>query len=360
MSILIALLLTTGCLPVQAPRMAREVAPPPSCWAAPDGRQFAFLVLAEPAKHQGHSRGDIELWWVDAVTGRARRLSQNIVVRVCWSPDSKSIAYGRLVRGDGQGRCELRVAQPATGSDSLLLHDTVLLGDLSWSPSGKWIALARASNDREVRADLLLVNVAGHGSIRASWALARGSMALGPAWSRPEDTLFFPAWYGQGRNHIAQVRTDAQGIIDQDTIGTNHEVDRVYPDPTGKYLAYTFPASLEFRSLEAVALVDLGSREETVLAETPGLWQVAWSPDGSAIALASSDGDLTSVDLRTGRRKRVSSGVGLLVGGSPWTPADTILFFPRGPEPALWSVATDGSKRHVVVDLLAGVNSIRR
>ncbi|OGF13766.1 MAG: hypothetical protein A2W00_01165 [Candidatus Eisenbacteria bacterium RBG_16_71_46] len=177
---------------------------------SPDGRTLAYVkldTLPRAVRDWRKKKWDqvVEderlqypaLWVVDVASGAKRRLTSGprYVWYLRWSPDGRSIAFLVSPTGkpDDANLADVGIV-PAGGGRLRTLG--VIGAAFTWSPDGKWIALA-TSLDREVyvqKTDLYAVPVAGG----APRNLTAGDDldADTPEWNVTSDTLYFHAARG--------------------------------------------------------------------------------------------------------------------------------------------------------------------
>ncbi len=199
-----------------------------------------------------------------------------------WSPDGRHVAVGAE---DGS----VHVVTPATDSEAVLRGLTGRVRSLRWSPDGR--LLAGASDD---------------GSIRV-WDVARGLQHGAPLSVGPGSSALDVDWSPDGRSLVGvfgrQVSLSRYAGSEIDDLRI-WEIARPRTDPEvpttptgpirvaqwspdGRYLACADPAGiLSVWSAEGGSLQRL-SRTDRTIAE---LSRLAWSPDGSTIAVAADDG----------------------------------------------------------------------
>ena len=123
---------------------------------SPDGKQVAFQWNGEDGKNW-----DIYVKLVGETN--ALRLTTDALVdsNPCWSPDGRRIAFER--RG-ADGRYAILTMSPLGGAEQKLADLPDLTAGISWSPDGKWLAVARgrpSAAEKDDSAGIFLVPASG-------------------------------------------------------------------------------------------------------------------------------------------------------------------------------------------------------
>lgn len=111
---------------------------------SPDGKQVAF-TWGGPSK----DNTDIYVKFVGAENALRLTVSPALDLAPAWSPDGKQIAFLRAAPHSvdpvtGRGNYAVHVISPLGGDERRLADVPGAIGNsLSWSPDGKWLALAR-------------------------------------------------------------------------------------------------------------------------------------------------------------------------------------------------------------------------
>ncbi len=211
------------------------------------------------------------LWVCDAGGGNKKRLSPE--GQKCfdpdWRPDGKEIVYLSYNTGGGSERSGLYVLS-VEGGTPRFLTDGIMP---AWSPNGDEIAFSRIYQ-------LLLINPAG-GEPRVVLEFSRPENI---AWAPDGEWLFFAV---EEDNYKSNEPGKCEGLwrVKRDGTGLYKLLDLAdvnYPacSPEGNYLAYSFKA-------DDIFIYDIRKRGITKLT-SDGAWEPSWSPEGRAVAFASS------------------------------------------------------------------------
>jgi dipeptidyl aminopeptidase/acylaminoacyl peptidase len=187
---------------------------------SPDGRWLAYVKVDTLAKRVAEWRKKkwdqvVEdqilqfpsLWVVEIATGKQRRLTTEpqVLWYVRWSPDSRSLAFLTRPTGrpDDENLTDIGVVPVQGGAERKL---GVIGSAFTWSPDGKWIALATALDRTKYlqKGDLWIVPASGGNPINLT--AGYDGDATTPAWSPHSDTLFFQAASGVGAGLAAVPR----------------------------------------------------------------------------------------------------------------------------------------------------------
>jgi Tol biopolymer transport system component len=123
------------------------------------------------------------------------------------------------------------------------------------------------------------------------------------------------------------------------------------PDPLGGWIWAWSPAAdqLAFATgrpgLAELVLFDPATGERTSLTSVEGISALAWSTDGTAIAIASPSSGVSIIDLATGRSTSIAR-IGTI--GVSWSPDGTRLVLES--HGGIFVVNADGTDRRVLVD----------
>jgi Tol biopolymer transport system component len=258
--------------------------PTPTPTPSPSVRNGDIAVRA----NIGEGRGAIIL--VDPITGHEVTLPvEGVISDVWWSPDGRTLAY--LRKG-----WDLWVLDVASGESRKIVPACAC--DLAWSPDGTAIAIISNYPYLEV------MNSDGSGRTRI---LEFGSEpgrppgnAHDPAWTRDGERILFavetsggepaPA-EGGSRRSLYMIDRSGSGLtlLDEFTYAARQCCLPIAWSPDGSKVAYfTFSTNGSYLVGVAVAGTD-GSNPTVVLDRTitccPGPPSLAWSPDGTQLAL---------------------------------------------------------------------------
>jgi Tol biopolymer transport system component len=126
------------------------------------------------------------------------------------------------------------------------------------------------------------------------------------------------------------------------------------PDPSGGWIWAWSPAAdqLAFATGRPghteLVLFDPATNERTSLPMVEAVSALAWSPDGTAIAIATPSSGISIIDLATGRSTSIARIGAIEDHGLSWSPDGTRLALT--PHGSIIVVSTDGSDRRVLVD----------
>ena len=102
---------------------------------SPDGN-YIYFVRSEKAEKNVES-----LYREPVLGGDAERVVHDIRSNVTFSPDRSRIAFLRTKAQEGEG--DVIIANVDGSNEKVLVKDNAQMGNPSWSPDGKWIAVAR-------------------------------------------------------------------------------------------------------------------------------------------------------------------------------------------------------------------------
>ena len=224
-----------------------------------------------------------------------------------------------------------------------------LLGPGLWLVSG--------SSDFSVRLWSLTAGPAGVSVLNPK------TLGLGGPW--PEDlarTADVPGFWASGGPTLSKISADPSKLgqkLNAWPTKLGNIVQRVVPDPSGKWLAVGLtgdgPAKdVHYRVLDAQTLAVLHSWSD-VPATTHA---VAWSPDGARLALAGPDGTILVALAATGQVVQTLTGHTADVTALLWAPADQLVSTAEDGTVRLWRTSAPGPvtpgpvlTRHATVDL---------
>jgi len=178
---------------------------------SPDGRSIAYTMLdtlSRQAKDWKKKKWDqvVEdeipqynhLWVIDVASGKQTRVTSGkfMVSDPRWSPDSKSLAFTWNPTGAvDDGNLSDFAIVPAAGGPLRKLG-ALPEGGVVWSPDGRWLAWAGASDRAKhvEKTDLWIVPAAGGTPAKLTGSFDED--AFTPAWNASSDTLFFMSQRG--------------------------------------------------------------------------------------------------------------------------------------------------------------------
>lgn len=370
-----ALSVATGAFRVVADGLDADVFPAQIA-VSPDSREV-FVALASEgspdrrARHDPMADRDLDLWAVDLTTGAKRP-----VVVQPGDDFAPEVVEGRLIWTHADVRPSV-VVLPVTGGPMRTIVDR---GELpEWSHDGRHLAFMVGGwrlRDVALPLDAHVVDIDDEARLRSS--------------SRPlivgfhED--FTPAWSPDGRwlafhSHRSSTPVpsySSQGSTDDlwlalaaDPAGTErrltdfgHEAGGAVWSPDGSRLAFvSHDHDQESTPRTWIVTIDpeTGARRDaTALALPPEITRpgsVAWSPDGSMLAVASSIGpgrqSLWLVSLGGGAAKHLIDYSSRTFGGVAWTPDGRTLIYSAlaGAQLQLFAIeATGGAARQLTND----------
>jgi Tol biopolymer transport system component len=241
-----------------------------------------------------------------------RRITKRIETSTpAWSPDGQRIAFTRNEDvGDYTTFTDDDLfVMDADGDDAHPLtveRDGMHAGQPTWSPDGLRIAFIRGSSvptTQPSRPGSLFVMDADGGNVRR---LTRGDADVDPAWS-PDGTEIA---YGHCFNLGSSVLCGLDLFVIDMATGVSHQLTRTPAfeagfawSPDSSRIAFTrFTPPPEVDPSASIFLVNRDGKGETLLHEhasyVGGLYSLAWSPDGRALAFVTSPNPLcTGISL---------------------------------------------------------------
>jgi Tol biopolymer transport system component len=228
------------------------------------------------AKSVGEGNFDIYVIDTDGsglrpVTATSDRWEQ----RPSWSPDGKRIVYSYFIPGDAVMDTETVQVANVDGSEQAQLGKGNNFFP-AWSPDGRHIVFTGFISGESLPYSVRVMNPDGSGTKE----LIDTEMFAFPSWAPNGDILFLRDW------DLYSMKPDGSATI---RLTTGKDIGGYALSPDGKTLAYYD------RGEKAILTMPLGAGGSSVrLLETAWLVQdasfvaLSWSPDGKAIALASS------------------------------------------------------------------------
>jgi Tol biopolymer transport system component len=285
---------TASTSPSAAPSQA---AASPSVAASPTGIPLPPPTVTGTIAFQRYSRpgvdltGDIYIVKTDGTGLKQLTNDPNVEGRPSWSPDGKRIVYAVYPQGSGDSRDATMWVMNADGSGKRQLTKGAVGGDwATWSPDGKQIIYMRYMAEEAFA--IYAINADGSG-LRRAVRPAAGSLP----GAREYD--LFPTWAPDGRilflrlGQVMSVNPDGSGLV-QLTKGDNIYEFTLSPDGTR--------IAAHYNNSDRVAVVSVhgGGGPVTLLDPVSDYVRIAvseqanqfvdeaWTPNGKALAVASS------------------------------------------------------------------------
>jgi Tol biopolymer transport system component len=253
------------------------------------------------------------------------------------SPDGKKIAYFSeknfyfidLYLADAEtGKVERRLAKSSYSTN----YETFrfITSAVSWSPNGKFIALAAKNGARD---DIVVIEVKGNKEVHRIKVKLNGVTT--PSWSPDGSQLVFTGYDG-GISDLFIVNVDGSNLRRL----TNDKYADLQPvwSPDGKTIAFTTDRGPEtdFNTLRIgnnrIATYDLATGRITTL---PGMENgnnasPQWSPDGTEIAFVSDRTGVSNVYLYGSADQQIYQITDLYTGVQGITPLSPVLSWAHG------------------------------
>ena len=221
-----------------------------------------------------------------------------------WSPDGRTLAFGRLDSQLWRVEPGLLLLDVASGRLRTLVPNTQIEG-LSWSPDGSRIAFSTWDGIEMVNAD-------GTGRRVLDTTRARE-----PTWSPDCSEIAFIA----GRPADSEIRALAMPPGTGGRVIRRGHASSIQWSPDGRRLAFVDVGVDDGRP--PIRVIDAGGTDERPLAYGTG---PSWSPDGRRLVFSDALGNLRTVEVdapdpsRTERLVTLTAATGFLDGGAKWRP----------------------------------------
>ncbi len=347
---------------------------------SPDGDQVAFVWDGEKGDNT-----DIYVKMIGAT--EARRLTTDPATDrwPAWSPDGRQIAFVRLSTGSATGT--IHVISPLGGADRKV-SDQPVVGPLSWSPDGRWLATGAIwGGDPRTPPGIRFIEVAT-GEVRDVTSPAEPGYDIHPTFSPAGRHLAYASCLhgftcdvdvvdigpddmpkGTARRLTRRIvmprfglawTRDSASVVYADLIDTRLWRVRIQGDRPPERVeiagpAASFPATAVPR--DRLAFVREGTRwaicrfepghPPQVIATTSlpfRNWSPNVSPDGSRIAFASNRGgeaDAIWLAASDGSNPiQLTHGPGLMEGSPRWSPDGRRIAFDSLGEDGVWHIWT--------------------
>ncbi len=238
---------------------------------APDGSQILFVV-----KQVGlQNCTDSTIWISSLASSSPRPFTRGFNdSQPRWAPDGRSIAF---LRSDSRGYSQVYVINCEGGEAMpMAFFPEGVMGDLRWSPDGRWLAVKFREVDEEWTSSAK--------ARRRDLGLSDPPRVIDSLWYRYEGEGYFD------RNKYTLYLIDAHSgrafeIFNSDVLGAFH----FDFSPDSKRLAITANRSetaLTEPWKDEVLLLDIASKQVRSLQGVPSCkkFRILWSPDGSKLA----------------------------------------------------------------------------
>lgn len=317
---------------------------------SPDGR---YLAYSGPISEEWDPTSESDLWEIDLVTGKERRLTEDSVVDSypAYSPDGQWLAF----LSDRSGSRQVWLLPRGGGEARPLTRDAedVYLGPLTWLPDSRGVMYTRAGKIRvawQDGAEESTIEFTAELSV-TRWQGTRRTEIPRPNERRRARGIFTPALSPDGKR-IAFAALGDLWIADvaggEPARLTQTPADESYPRwlPDGSGLAYLCAppgADCEVRVLE----MEKPGAPRTVL--TAPTTEFVWSPDGRRLAYAEAD-KVGWIDLESASKQEIAKEQSMprLLG---WSAKEDSIYFATsafGPPPTyrmlnkVWRIGSGG------------------
>jgi eukaryotic-like serine/threonine-protein kinase len=239
---------------------------------SPDGN-YIYFVRSEKAEKNVES-----LYREPVLGGDAERVVHDIRSNVTFSPDRTHIAFVRTKGQEGEG--DLIIANTDGSNEKLLVKDNAQMDSPSWSPDGKWIAVARFLPDANfVSAIWLFDSTSGQKKVLMESALSLDK----PVWM-PNQKALLVLSTGPSTNFSRQqigMVTYPEGIFHAITNDTN-DYPTLSLSGDGKTIA-TVQSQAQTALQTATWDPGKGAGTPVIVSSRPAVTAFNWTPDNKLL-----------------------------------------------------------------------------
>ena len=243
----------------------------------------------------------------DGQSAQVALRSKEPIISLSWSPDGTRLAYVSFEARNGITKPVVYVHTLATGRRSIVANEKGSNSSPAWSPDGKQLAVVLT---KDGNSQIYMVNSDGSGLRRLT---RTQGIDTEPTFTPDGSEVYFTSDRG-GSAQIYRVPSEG-GDARRVTFGGPFNA-RPQVSPDGKSLAYIARRDKNFR----VAVMDLGSKQETLVSEGPKDDSPSFAPNSKWVIYSSRLGDrniLSAVSLDGKLRTRLSAE-GSEVKGPAW------------------------------------------
>lgn len=234
--------------------------------------------------------------------------SQQPVISLAWSPDGSKLAYVSFETRDGINKPIVYTHTLANGARTIVANQKGSNSSPTWSPDSRQLAVVLSQDGVS---QIYLVNPDGSNLRRVS----RGnSIDTEPAFSPDGRFLYFTSDRG-GTAQIYRMRLDSDAPAERITFNASFN-GRPQISPDGKTLLYVTRREGLFR----IAVMNLASREETLISDGPKDDSPSFAPNGRWIIYSSrfKGRDVMTAVSQDGKLRSRLSADGGAVRGPAW------------------------------------------